>query len=107
MTRIAFIHDHKFYRNDNQDAYSAGKLSVSSFNRYFEHFDKISIISRFININETSVVLDELNKVTSENIDFIPFEDQSNLKNRFILRNKYKALLKEKLKNLIEILNVI
>lgn len=99
MTRIAFIHDHKFYTNDNQDAYSAGKLSVSSFERYFEHFDKISIISRFININETSVVLDELNKVTSENIDFIPFEDQSNLKNRFILRNKYKALLKEKLKN--------
>lgn len=97
MKHVAFIHDHEFIF-DGKNAYSPGKLSESSFDRYLELFDKVTIISRF----RESTQLDELtdlNKVTNERIEFSGFENQSKFANRFIFRNKFRKKLKNKIEN--------
>jgi glycosyltransferase involved in cell wall biosynthesis len=85
-----FVHDHRFVLC-NGEAYS-DKLSVNSFARYLEHFEKITILSRFKNV---SSVDKGLSRVTSEKVEFIPFSDLSNIKNKFLFRSKHIKKIKE------------
>jgi len=97
MKKLAFIHDHEFVF-DGKDAYSPGKLSASSFNRYLDVFDHVTIISRY-RLRADGDSLSSLNKVTDLRIDFQRFENQSKFINRFILRSKYKEQLRKILKH--------
>ncbi|MDK9684920.1 glycosyltransferase [Pseudoalteromonas shioyasakiensis] len=97
MKKLAFIHDHEFVIN-GKDAYSPGKLSTSSFDRYLSIFDHVTIVSRY-RLKANGDTLATLNKVTDSRIDFQRFENQSKFINRFVLRSKYKKKLREILKH--------
>ncbi|MFY8285224.1 glycosyltransferase family 4 protein [Pseudoalteromonas sp. SSMSWG5] len=93
MKKLAFIHDHEFIF-DGKDAYSPGKLSTNSFDRYLDVFDHITIVSRY-KFSSRIDTLSTYNKVTNSNIDFRCFENQSKFVNRFILRAKFKNMLRQ------------
>jgi glycosyltransferase involved in cell wall biosynthesis len=99
MNSVAFIHDHHFYTNDSNDAFSPGKLTNKSFERYLKHFSSITIVSRFSVIDMTQTDFGLLNKVTNDNVSFEGFPSQSNLLNRFVFRNYYRKKLGDILKN--------
>lgn len=90
--RAAFIHDHIFSLSDDGRFYSPGKLKTASFNRYLDVFDDLTIISRSKPIYSVSEV-ETYNEINSSKLSFIPFDDQSNIKNRFINRNYYSDLM--------------
>ena len=88
--KALFIHDHKFiYNKIEYNCYYSGKFSNKSFERYFNHFSSLTIISRTV---ENSNV-DGLNLINDKRINFISFDDQSNMKNRFFKRKKYKEII--------------
>lgn len=84
---MLFAHDHIFIIDSSGNIYSPGKLNSKSFSRYLEHFDTVTIISRFrmLNANES---IDNYNLIKHPHIKFIPFANQSTVKNRFLLRKK-------------------
>jgi glycosyltransferase involved in cell wall biosynthesis len=90
MIKVGFIHDHFFHIDDNGDAYSPGKLNANSFDRYLEHFNLLTIVSRF-KVNQTISTFH--NKITSSKVNFIGFENQSTFLNRFVFRKIYKKKL--------------
>ncbi len=91
-----FIHDHKFKYDFNKKLlFSAGKLNNSSFDRYFEHFNTITIISRYESIDIENYNINSLNPINDDRINFIPFDNQSTIKNRFFKRKKYKNIIKK------------
>lgn len=95
-----FIHDHIFkYDSESQLLFSDGKLSNESFSRYFEHFDTITIISRSQSIDASLASTDKLNFIDDSRISFIPFENQSTFKNRFLKRRKFKNEIREIIKD--------
>ena len=73
--KALFIHDHIFELDNQCRAYSPGKLSKGSFDRYLAVFDSISILSRFTNVESAS---NGSNLISGDGIDFYPFDDQSN-----------------------------
>lgn len=67
MSKILYIHDHKFvYLNDKY--YSEGKFRTEVFSRYDAFNSNITIISRVIENDQGS----NLNKISNENISFKP-----------------------------------
>ncbi|WEM41554.1 glycosyltransferase [Photobacterium sp. DA100] len=91
--KLLFAHDHVFYLDDMGDFYSPGKLNNTSFDRYFDSFSSVTIVSRFKKCNDQSL-LSTFNKIDREGVNFIPFDNLSNLKNRFLKYNHYKKLIK-------------
>lgn len=85
--KALFIHDHIFELDNQHRAHSPGKLSRGSFDRYLEVFDSISILSRFISVESAS---NGSNLISGNGIDFYPFDDQSNFRNRFLNRSQYR-----------------
>ncbi|MGR5341955.1 glycosyltransferase [Vibrio astriarenae] len=90
MKNLLFVHDHKF-KLYNGVCYSDGKLNECSFTRYLEVYDQITIISRFEKVDS---IKSSYNIISSDKITFVPFDDISNFKNRFVLRKHYTKLLK-------------
>lgn len=94
MMKLLFCHDHYFYTK-NEDFYSPGKFTNNSFDRYFSFFSRITILSRERKYTNNY----SFNKIDNEKINFIPFDNLSSLKNRFIRREKYKKKVINLIKN--------
>ncbi|MEY0243214.1 glycosyltransferase [Providencia rettgeri] len=93
--KALFIHDHIFYYNNNKELlFSAGKLNNQSFSRYLEHFDSLTILSRYNLVDWSEDTDTSMNLIDDSRINFIPFDNQSTFKNRFLKRNKNKELIK-------------
>ncbi|EPL9569816.1 glycosyltransferase [Providencia rettgeri] len=98
--KALFVHDHIFHYNKNENLlFSAGKLNNQSFSRYLEHFDSITILSRYNFVDWSEDTNTSMNLIDDNRINFIPFENQSTFKNRFINRNKNKTLIKNIVSN--------
>lgn len=82
--KMIFAHDHFFY-HVNGNVYSAGKLPYASFQRYFNHFDSISVVSRY---KEMDSVAPNWSISSGENIDFFKMENQSSLSGLFLKDKK-------------------
>lgn len=94
---IVFAHDHEFIVDSENKFYSPGKLNNESFERYFHCFSSVTIVSRF-KVAKSNIFAG-FNEINRPGIDFIPFKNLSNFKNRFLNRRKYKKQLAEILKN--------
>ena len=46
MTRLLFVHDHRFYRDDSGAVYTSGSLPAEVWDRYLAHFDVIHVVGR-------------------------------------------------------------
>ena len=44
--RLLFVHDHRFYKDDNGLVYTAGSLPTDVWDRYLAHFDSIQVLGR-------------------------------------------------------------
>ncbi|ELY3857880.1 glycosyltransferase [Providencia alcalifaciens] len=98
--KALFVHDHIFHYNNNEKLlFSAGKLNNQSFFRYLEHFNSLTILSRYNFVDLTEETNTSMNLIDDKRINFIPFENQSTFKNRFINRQKNKALIKNIISN--------
>ncbi|WP_272681550.1 glycosyltransferase [Providencia sp. PROV129] len=98
--KALFVHDHIFHYNSNEDLlFSAGKLNNQSFSRYLEHFDSLTILSRHKLVDWSEETNTSMNLIDDNRVHFIPFENQSTFKNRFINRNKSKILIKNIISN--------
>ncbi|MFZ3390776.1 glycosyltransferase family 4 protein [Buttiauxella gaviniae] len=82
--KMVFAHDHYFYHVKG-NVYSAGKLPYSSFRRYFNHFDSISVVSRY---KEMDSVAANWSVSDGENIDFFKMENKSSLSGLFLKDKK-------------------
>jgi len=91
--KLIFAHDHIFKLTTNGDFYSPGKLNNQSFSRYLSLFSSVTIVSRAENTSDKQA--EQYNKIDDKNINFIAFDNQSNLVNRFIKRPYYKRKLKK------------
>lgn len=94
---LLFIHDHHIYLDKNNNAFSPGKLSSKSFERYLNHFDTVTVLTRSKFIDKDLSKSLGFNQINTSKISYIPFDNQSNFKNRFLKRNFFK----KKLKNII------
>lgn len=90
--KAAFIHDHVFSLSDDGKFYSPGKLKTTSFSRYLDVFDSLTIISRSKPVHSATEVK-TYNEIIDSRIKFNSFDDQSNVKNRFIKRSYYSKLM--------------
>lgn len=46
MTRLLFVHDHRFYRDSTGAVLTSGSLPAEVWDRYLEHFESICVIGR-------------------------------------------------------------
>ncbi|EST57246.1 hypothetical protein K151_3052 [Proteus hauseri ZMd44] len=92
---LLFLHDHYIYLDKNNNAFSPGKLSSKSFSRYLNHFDTVTILTRNKFINKDLSNSLGFNKINTTKINYIPFDNQSNFKNRFLKRSFYKKELRK------------
>jgi glycosyltransferase involved in cell wall biosynthesis len=46
MTRLLFVHDHRFYRDSSDAVLTSGSLPAEVWDRYLEHFGSICVIGR-------------------------------------------------------------
>lgn len=93
--KLLFLHDHYIYVDKNNNAFSPGKLSSESFSRYLNHFDSVTVLTRSKCIDEDLSNSLNFNQINTDNINYIPFDNQSNIKNRFFKRQLYKKKLKK------------
>ncbi|WYW99154.1 glycosyltransferase [Proteus vulgaris] len=90
---LLFLHDHYIYIDKNNNAFSPGKLSSKSFTRYLNHFDTITVLTRHKFIDKDLSESLGFNQINTNKINYIPFDNQSNFKNRFLKRSFYKKKL--------------
>lgn len=90
---LLFLHDHYIYLDKNNNAFSPGKLSSKSFARYLNHFDTITVLTRHQFIDKDLSKSLGFNQINTNKINYIPFDNQSNFKNRFLKRSFYKKEL--------------
>lgn len=92
---LLFLHDHYIYLDKNYNAFSPGKLSSQSFSRYLTHFDSITILTRNKFIDKDLSNSLGFNQINTSKINYIPFDNQSNFKNRFLKRYFYRNKLQK------------
>jgi glycosyltransferase involved in cell wall biosynthesis len=46
VTRLLFVHDHRFYRDGSKAVYTTGSLPAEIWDRYLAHFDAVHVVGR-------------------------------------------------------------
>ena len=88
--KMIFAHDHFFYHIGGQ-VFSPGKLPYSAFERYFNHFSEISVLSRFKNMTDISPHWVRSN---GDGLSFVKLKNYSSLKNLILPDRNEDDLLK-------------
>jgi glycosyltransferase involved in cell wall biosynthesis len=44
--RLLFVHDHRFYRADDEAVFTSGSLPAAIWGRYLEHFETVRVVGR-------------------------------------------------------------
>jgi glycosyltransferase involved in cell wall biosynthesis len=73
-------------------AYSSGKLNSSSFDRYFDQFESVTILGRCLELDELA---DGCTLLSSQKIHFIPFDDLSSISAKYLRRKNYENKMNE------------
>lgn len=95
MIKACFAHDHIFYRDENNNFYSSGKLPYSVWQRYLNHFDELIIIGRSTKYNpQKRLVLS-----SGSNVNFQPIPNISSFFSKIKNIKMAKSLLTNTLKN--------
>ncbi|MFT0138661.1 glycosyltransferase [Alcanivoracaceae bacterium MT1] len=54
VKQLLFVHDHKFYKDDNGIYYSEGKLPLSAFDRFLKVSKSVAVLCRSEEVQDTS-----------------------------------------------------
>lgn len=89
------VYDHDFLKSNSGEIYSSGAFNHSSWDRYLEHFDELTVVGQNVSINSDP---SRYNPVNHPKVSFKFFKPIKSFKSFFINLFKNEKLLEELIK---------
>ncbi len=91
--KCLFVHDHRFYRDNDGKYYSPGKYPYKVWERYLEHFESLTVIGRCKEIPDISNLKVSLS--SGDKVEFQTLPNIAGVKNTLKNRNKAKQMIRQ------------